>query len=124
MTWLTLILLIQSSQHYLSQDKILRFKKCYVIYTFTSFFFFYTELLIGVDFYLKEKKPEVKVVLADTQVILKMYCLIVYLFCYILYCIVKCIYLAVKYVQSDIIRPDFIPTYHQILKFTKTKHLP
>ena len=37
------------------------------------YFFFYTELLVGVGFYLKEKKPEVKVVLADPQVISKVF---------------------------------------------------
>ena len=43
------------------------------LYFYFIIIFFYTELFVGVGFYFKEKKPEVKVVLADPQVILKMF---------------------------------------------------
>ena len=73
-------------------------------------------------FYLKEKKPKVKVVLADPQVILKMF---LRLYIFVSYCIVWSSALsgheicAVRYYKTD-----FIPTYHQLLESTKTKHLP
>ena len=74
-------------------------------------FFFYTELLVGVGFYLKEKKPEVKVVLADPQVILKMFDL------FVSYCIVWSSALsdreicAVRYYKND-----FIPAHLSLHK--------